>query len=307
MFKFTRKVYKWAEYTYIMKRKLVKQGDVTLMASLPATWIKSQGLKNKDEVIISEQGDELIIRSVMKNSKINLKVKNNEEHNLSWMIRSAYLKGFSEITLNFEKTPKLKELNNIVNFFTGLEIVENNGEVIKIKNFVQDDTSQLENLIVKQFQIIKVMLDQIKKNWQKIDLENLYSTRMMTYRLRDHCLRMSRSTAENFENYSFLWELQNIANKIYYLASDISKCDIKKSKLIPELEKTFERAYNAYLKKEVNFSNENLKSYHKELKRLSSNNIRKLFSKEDPLLAFHYGSIMTDLSIICNRIIHLSK
>ena len=104
MFKFPRKVYKWQEYTDTMKRKLVKQGDVTLMTSLPANWIRSQGLKNKDEVIISEQGDELIIRSVMKNSKIDLKVKNNEEHNLSWMIRSAYLKGFSEITLNFEKT-----------------------------------------------------------------------------------------------------------------------------------------------------------------------------------------------------------
>ncbi len=290
-----------------MKRKLVKHGAVTLMVSLPAKWIKAQGLVDKDEVIVRERGDEILIRSQTKSSSISIDVKSNDEHHISWLIRDAYLKGYTEMVLNFSKTPRLQQLNTIVNFFTGLEIVENHGNKIKIKNFVQDDNSQFDNLVVKLFQIVKVMIDEVKREWDQIDIKNFYSTRMMSYRLRDHCLRMSRSMEDNFEYYSFLWELQNVANKVYYMAGYISKHNIKKSKLINSLDKIFNKIYEAYLKRDINTSYNNLKSYHEELKKLSSANIRKLFDKEDSVLAFHYSAIMVDLSIICNRIIYLSK
>ena len=44
-----------------MRRKLVKQGNATLMISLPSKWAKENKLDKGDEIILNEYGRDLIV------------------------------------------------------------------------------------------------------------------------------------------------------------------------------------------------------------------------------------------------------
>ena len=52
-----------------MKRKAIQLASQTIVVSLPAKWVRQQGIKKGDEIDVEERGKELVIGNKMPNKK----------------------------------------------------------------------------------------------------------------------------------------------------------------------------------------------------------------------------------------------
>ncbi|MFA6460884.1 MAG: hypothetical protein WCV90_01340 [Candidatus Woesearchaeota archaeon] len=239
-----------------MQRKLVKQGINQVTLCLPIKWVRSKGLKAGSEVEIEEVEDKLLIGSKNKGTG---KIKELNFHEapknlLRSAIASAYKNGYDEIRIVTKVEISLSEINSIVNTFTGLEVVSSSQKQIIIKSFFSTTEEEIEKLIVKLFQIINLIVQNIKSSsFNQNEMENLVQVNLR--KLRDHLLRaisVHRYGGEkSYDYYDLITILEKIGAELYLLGTELNKGKDKSSlkKIVPLLD-LIEESYHTYLKKE---------------------------------------------------------
>ena len=99
-----------------MKRKLVKQGQATLMVSLPQSFVKRFNLKKGDEVDLTETENKVIVAGKGKHEikKISLDLTKANERVITWAISASHKKGYDEITLHYKDEKVIKLVEKLV-------------------------------------------------------------------------------------------------------------------------------------------------------------------------------------------------
>lgn len=297
-----------------MRRKLVKQGQNALTVTLPAKWAKRNSLKAGDEVEIGEEDKNILISGIGEagiTSK-TIKLEDSNKNHLRSVIASAYKSGYDEIILKFKEKPSLKEINSIINTFTGLEFLSQEKKGLVIKSFLRAEEENTENLIIKLFQMAKLIADTINKEGDKIDLKNFTPLVPNFRKLRDHCLRNIHANRyggdKSYDHYDFVTILEKIAFGFYELAELISSKRIKKSSLIEELNLLLEEFYQSYLKKDFFSANRLwLKVGGIKDKKTSPKTLSQTIKKNNPLLVFHYFYLLRLYRHLSSRLVSLSS
>ncbi len=128
-------------------RRLQLTGGSTYIISLPSKWIKENGLSRGDEVIVTEEGDSLVVSGRLpRKAEVSKKLMINDSIDLNEFQRiliSVYISGFN--TLVIGSTHYLSEqLRETIKKFSrlvmGIEIFEESSTSITLQN-VLDSTS----------------------------------------------------------------------------------------------------------------------------------------------------------------------
>ncbi|HII88162.1 TPA: AbrB/MazE/SpoVT family DNA-binding domain-containing protein, partial [Candidatus Woesearchaeota archaeon] len=109
-----------------MKRRLVEQGGVTLMLSMPREWTKKHRLKKGDEVEILEKDNNLLVAAekVARTEATELDITNLSSL-INFGLSALYVKGVDELTLTSQNPELIQKLpQKPLNQFIGFEIIE---------------------------------------------------------------------------------------------------------------------------------------------------------------------------------------
>lgn len=296
-----------------MRRKLVKQGQNALTVTVPAKWTKLNHLEAGDEVEIAEEENNLLVSGLGK-SAVKSKTISIEDYSLKQIrsvIASAYKSGYTETTLKFKSPPKPIQINNIINSFTGLEIVSQGKNSLIIKSFLLTEESQIESLIVKMFQVIKLLASTIAENWEKVDVQYIESIlKGNIIKIRDHCLRAIHVTKFkgdlSYDYYDFVTILEKISAELYYLALFLSQNKLKKTRLTEVYFSLLDELYQGYLKKDYALSNKLWNKTREKNKVFNEKLISKTMKKENPALMAHYYHLNLLYRHLSSRLVSLS-
>jgi phosphate uptake regulator len=227
-----------------MKRRVVEQGGLTLMVSLPRKWAKKHNLKKGDEIDLEEQGIDLCISAKKEQSikKLEINVSGLSVVLLYKYMFSAYNLGYDEIKIIFDeseilnlktkKTEKIAErLQAITNDLIGFEIVEQKDKHWTLKDLGSIREDEFDNILRRIFLLTKMMVadfqDAINKNNNDTLLEMRLRQRNIEKFIR-FCLRIlskeERPKSSTYNNilielkelvdvYAWLGELESKKNK----------------------------------------------------------------------------------------------
>jgi len=166
---------------YVMKRKIIKLGQATFVASLPSKWIRRNHLEKGDYLEFEEKESSLIVSTKKRNPslEITLDVKKLNTRLLRTIVQSYYLLGYDKITLLHK--PKIQaykiegELNTskviqklVNNRFIGIEIVEQTPN----KTSLMDLGGINEDVRLQIFQRLIFMLKTMSKDSYQALKEN---------------------------------------------------------------------------------------------------------------------------------------
>lgn len=291
-----------------MKRKLIRQGAGGLTVCLPKEWTSRNNLKPGKEVNLEEEDNKLVIAS-SPNQPTKQKTLDIGEFGLLQIrsiIASAYKAGYSQITL--KSVPPSNKIDEIVNTFTGLEIISQSKDQVIIKSFLVVEPKEIENLIIKMLQGVKSLGETIFEDWGKIDKKYLESVHTNFKKSRDHCLRSINITKfggdKTYDYYDFVTALEKLMAEYCLAAEYIIEYTPPKSHHLKKAFNFFNMLHISYLKN--NFKEtEKVWVLHNERKK-ETLKLTELKKSKDELFVFYYG-IMQKLQHISSRILSLSS
>ncbi|MGK0209457.1 MAG: phosphate uptake regulator [Patescibacteria group bacterium] len=154
------------------ERKLVKSGNSSFTLALPIKWIRRNNLENDKSVIVTEeQNGGLNIKpskkTELKHEKkietININEKDKEDVFLD--ILSKYNRGFTKLILEGNQISSRKaELQNIIEQFIGLDIIEQERNTLIIKNFLTIDKEFSPRSLIRKISLgINAIFEVMKK------------------------------------------------------------------------------------------------------------------------------------------------
>ncbi|MFH1669816.1 MAG: AbrB/MazE/SpoVT family DNA-binding domain-containing protein [Candidatus Woesearchaeota archaeon] len=158
-----------------MKRKVNRVGQNTLTVSLPADWVRKQGIKVGDVLNLEEEGRGLCILKEEGRNKVLKAVLNIDDFNrmmLNRYVHEFYRQGVEEIVLNF-KRPKFpdykngvdidvgKYVNKLVERFIGMEIISQTQNKIILQSLISREECEKIGIVQKRiYFLIKEFFDE---------------------------------------------------------------------------------------------------------------------------------------------------
>ena len=273
-----------------MKRKIIKQGHNTLTLTLPAEWVKKLNLKSGDEIDILEKDNSLIINGhsnpVVRSCEIDITDFNVP---LMWRyFQSAYRSGCDEITIKFDGSkkeytdayhyyttqfeysklgekippkPAIAMIQEIVNRFIGIDIIESGHGYCVIKEMaevsVKEFESSLRRIFLVLLQMFDVIIDSIEKD-NTLDptlCKEIHAIDLTVDKLVDYCSRILNKVNNHFPEekkqliFSSLFILELLGDEFKYIGKHLalSHQSVKDvSKLAHMAKKHFEIYYKMY-------------------------------------------------------------
>jgi phosphate uptake regulator len=267
-----------------MRRKITPHGLSSMTISLPSVWVKQNNLKKGEEVDVTEEENNIIIKPVTtthdtkitETSFIGLDKDTGED-----LILALHKKGYDEIKIIIDNPEKIKEIHAFLNHMQlGFEIIKQESNSITIRNISNPEIEQFDNLFRRVFRITIEYANKIETILQNKDelTHSCILHEVSVNRISNYCKRIiikeKRKNACFF--YSIIEELNNITASLTILLNDsmntsiISKNIITKySEVTNILIKTYELYYNFSIKEYSNIKH-NLETAKKTIEKLKS-------------------------------------
>jgi len=298
-----------------MKRKLIKQGLGGVTVSLPIKWVRDLNLEAGDEIDINETDKNLLISSSGKETikEKNIQLYDTDKKHLRSVIAAAYKAGYDEINIGFKNHPKLQDINDIINSFTGLELISQTKNTFKIKSFLKLSENETDSLIIKMFQIAKLIAETVDQDWNKVDTKYLQTLlKSNQIKLRDHTLRTIHQAKykgdQSYDYYDFVTILEKLSAAFFEMSLHITANKIKRNNLMNDLLTLLDKFYQAYLKKDYDKSNRLWLNMRRDIEvKLGPKNLAKTLKKEDPVMVANYYYITKLYRHLSSRLISLSS
>lgn len=151
-------------------RKIIKFGKTSFVISLPISWLRKNDLVKGDVIDISEKDYSLIISPTHKKpvSKVfNIMV--NEEMDVNTLfnrVKSAYLSNYDTIKLKGKNIGKKYDMvSNVLNGLKALEVVDIDDNEITIKDYVDKETTEINDAVLKSNILITKMFEMLINNY----------------------------------------------------------------------------------------------------------------------------------------------
>jgi phosphate uptake regulator len=176
-----------------MQRKLVKQGESTLMVSLPSTWIKQKGLSKGDVVFIDKIDDKLSISS---NKSTTVKEISVDVSDLSPLVNrrllTLYLTGYDIVRVSFRNAKEIQKFKNeVINELLGWEIVSQSANNFVIRDITGTADTDVYQILNRLFFVLDSMFDELGKYFQgESSVELVVKHDETVNRLSYYCLRL---------------------------------------------------------------------------------------------------------------------
>lgn len=211
----------------MMKRKVVKHGTSTLTVSLPSKWAKKYGVKNGDEVEVTEEGRKLGIStsSTLREKSITLSLDGPERF-LIRVVGYLYKKGYDIIEIISENQEVISFVSKIAGEkYLGFEVIEQTEKRCLIRNIAigieTEFDSILRKIILGMISMAESSFDAIKKKeysrLNEIKLAELSNNKMTNFCERVLVDKGYGSEIKTMFMYSFVRELEKIADEYKYI------------------------------------------------------------------------------------------
>ncbi len=208
-----------------MKRKIVAQGNQSITITLPISWVREQQLKAGDEVEVIERGGELTVSKHGGKKggivKISITHQTSNAKLLRSLIFGAYRSGADEIEISFEtlevsdrelgKVKTIKYIQDTVNLFIGVTIVEQTKNYCKIKDITGASEEEFDTILRRTFLLILSIAEQSLKAFEEKDQEALEDVPLIYDSLRkftEYSMRLlSKYEHKEHENTSHYYSI----------------------------------------------------------------------------------------------------
>lgn len=242
-----------------MKRKLVRQGSATMTISIPATWVKKFNLDDGDELEIDEEENKLIISTGKEKSdkKIEITVRGMfTKSDLSHL----YILGYDEISIIFDDSETLKNINERIPDCIGYEIIDQSEKRVVIKSISSGLDEEFDVILNKVFLLLKEMSGSIADAVSKSDFQRLNQIKEMetlNNKFTSFLLRMLSKKGYKKQNrslqcYDLIQNLERLGDEYKYLCENIAdrKKPVKKELLsvLKEISSYYEMFHSLYLR-----------------------------------------------------------
>ena len=157
---------------YIMKRKIVKTGQNTLIISLPSAWAKKNKLHKGQFLEIEESGGTLKIYSTRTFKKsIVLDLKDEGYWYINRILRRMYAAGYDQIEINYTQSSQMEHIRKSANYLEGFEIIQSKKNSCILKNILEtkqlDYKELLENIIWLIYSQLDLFKESLSENSKK--------------------------------------------------------------------------------------------------------------------------------------------
>ncbi len=288
-----------------MKRKIIQLAKTTYVVSLPLKWVKSHGVKKKEEVEVTEEGSKISISlSDVKEPqlmKASIDVRGMGRRIAEWSIAAVYKRGFDEIKVYYEAGQLRFILDYVKDMLLGFFVTEQAEDYCILKSVSKESGAEFDNLLRRSFLVglelaeSSLALSKKGKNEAVGDLLHLEKT---NNQLTLTCQRFVRKglVKENAnELFLIAWHLENVVDDY----RDLCKFIISNPKLklrnglleiYSEVNAFFRGYYAVFYKFDLKQLNE-LDQKGSEIMKI----INALGKKED--ISFYLASITRKLSV----------
>lgn len=271
-----------------MRRKLSSHGPSSMTVSLPSSWVKQNNLKKGEELDVTEDENNIIIKPVTTSHNINttetsfigLDKDTGED-----LILALHKKGYDEIKIIIDNLDKIKEIHAFLNHMQlGFEIIKQESDSITIRNISNPEVEQFDNLFRRVFRItieysnkIEVIIQNKKEMTHSCILHEISINRISNYCKRI-IIKEKRKNACFY--YAIIEELNNITRSLTLLLSEIMYMeeDIPKNIVMKYSEVTnmLIQVYELYYKfsiKEYSIIKRNLETAKRSIAKLKTKDI----------------------------------
>jgi phosphate uptake regulator len=247
-----------------MKRKIVKQGQATLMISLPTKWCQNANIKKGDEVNLEVINDRVVVSSEKINTKketiINL--KGLTESAIRTFLTNTYRLGYDKIRVNLSNPQQYIMVQTVVKKdLIGFDIIKREKEYCIIENITEPSGEQFENIIQKIFYNISELFNITEERLKgKKPLTEYTEIEERIKQYDNFCRRVI--IKQNVSNksellWSFLTLIVHGQREIYHLNKYLDKNKVTGvSDTLKDARNVFEHVMDAYLKKSVDLLEE---------------------------------------------------
>ncbi len=234
-----------------MKRKIIKLGTATLVASLPSKWIKEFNLKQGDYLDVEEKKGELVLSAEKAVTEDEKKLDFTNINSLLAIIflEATYNSGFSKIvithgpTIEEYRTKKIMETTEFLQRilreqYIGMEIIEQSKTHTVLKEVGEVSDKEADNILSRALWLTKWMADECLEALKKNDQNTLKAMkgrwenviRFLNYYRRT----INKKGYKDFEKTPIVLEItshiKTIADAFRYIAKDTYKLKRKYTK-----------------------------------------------------------------------------
>lgn len=262
-------------------RKLQLIGGSSYMISLPKDWIRSNELKQGDEILlqISENSITVYPKKFIEDLKVTRvkvdKIPKLDEKFIRRYIFALYIQGIDEIVIEDKNVNArvISKISKIVKQLIGMEIIDASEGRIVLKCLATTDFD-FYGVIKRMTQIISSMLGTIHECLKLGDLEGLKelsnlendSDRLYLLAIRqEHRLVKELSTPNKWDELKLILGvrtvaklLEEIADSLNEFSEQVSSSYSKFENIILDLRKAFENVSKAYITSDMELSEDSI-------------------------------------------------
>ncbi|MCK5108009.1 MAG: AbrB/MazE/SpoVT family DNA-binding domain-containing protein [Nanoarchaeota archaeon] len=288
-----------------MERKLVKQGQSTLMISLPKTWIDNNSLNSGDPLNLNTFSDRVIIskkRILKKKTSKSFLIKNADYNEIREILEKSVREDIQKIELQFKDPSSIYFIQLILKSINGYEMFEESEThclIEKVSNPIEIDVDKTLNKIINitkcEFIIIKSYLEKGQKN----RLEELRDMRdgAWKYRNMTYSFLKEKLLFNSFDEYFRVHIFEYNCSFAYWLYRSFNNSKIKK--VSPEFLKLYSEVVD-YFAKSVTKMKKNSPDYINyimEARNYLLNRCEEYISsgREDAFLVIYLGMLIQNI------------
>ncbi|MBW2999123.1 hypothetical protein KY339_00495 [Candidatus Woesearchaeota archaeon] len=251
-----------------MKRKIIKLGQATYVASLPSKWIRKYNLEKGDYLTVEESEDSLVFSAKEKLVKIeltiDLDVSNYNRRTIFIMLHQAYRKGFDKLKVKFKDKEQLEIIRRITkDTLLGFEVVKEEDNKCVLQNIAEPSPEKFDVILRKEMLLIKEDINGIHESFKNntFEMQKREDVKESFDNFNNFARRVIiKNKVEGPKNsyllYYFVSQLSLIQHGYYYLYKLYNKEQPKKiDKVLLELLKktndVYDLLYQSFYKKDI--------------------------------------------------------
>jgi len=238
-----------------MKRKLIQLAKKTLVVSIPTEIVEKFELNKKQEVDLTENNGNIIIRPYIKQEvkKITLDVTHMNKKLIKDLLFFSNTLGYDEITLKYPENTDLSFIEDLTNQIEGLAVMNQTKDSATFKHISTEYSAKFQEILERAFEVTlsfsENILEMIRKENYK-NLQNLIPLEYSNNKLTSYCSRILLKGDYNDPSkipFLFLinWDLEIIADFYRRICSDLSVST--KTSLHPKTVKCLEQTNKLFL------------------------------------------------------------
>ena len=243
-----------------MKRRIIKLGQATYVASLPSKWIRKHNLEKGDYLEVKEKDNSLIVSTekLLDTKSIEIAVP-KEDLFLKRYILAPYKFGYDEVKFTYKDKSLFSQIQLAADYLMGFEIVEQGDNYCVFRAISRTFQDEFDNLFRRVMTIISNNINEVIEILNTKDYKSLTKIPNQDKLVDKITLFLERAINKkglnNFEknalSYITIWSLEQIGDDIKNISQVILKlnlCSLETSKKIADVRNLFNEFLKLYYK-----------------------------------------------------------